>query len=151
MKFWKSYKQFLVINMCKVRGNYSSCTCRSSENIFVSWVQALMKRKDRSKPDQTQFGTKSGVFLSLAPSLKGNVHFCRYFYNLTRLWTKFRVLVLRFSDFMENSILLLSTVRTFILFLKGTFVFMKMHPINVEGSYAYSSRTGVILQLNCEV
>jgi hypothetical protein len=110
-----------------------------------------MKRKDGSKPDQTQFGTKSGVFLSLAPSLKANVLFCRYFYNLTRLWTKLRVLVLCFSDFMENSILLLSTVRTFLPYLKGTFVFMKIHPIKEEGSYAYSSRMGVILQLNCEV
>jgi hypothetical protein len=32
--------------------------------IYVAAVEAL-KKKERSKPDETQFGTKSGAFLSL--------------------------------------------------------------------------------------
>jgi hypothetical protein len=66
--------------MHKVRGNYSSCTGRSSENICNSSGGAQEKGKTCSKPDETQFGTKSGAFLSLNPHrLNANVLFCRFF------------------------------------------------------------------------
>jgi hypothetical protein len=64
---------------------------------------AQEKGKTASKPDETQFGTKSGAFLSFNPPLKANVLFCRFFLNLTRFWTKLKVLVSCFPDFMENS------------------------------------------------
>jgi hypothetical protein len=51
-----------------IRGNYSSCTCRSSENICSNSGGAQEKEKTGSKPDEAQFGTKSGAFLSLTPS-----------------------------------------------------------------------------------
>ncbi len=52
--------------MHKVRGNYSSCTCRrSNENICSSSEGDQEKGKSGSKPDETQFGTKGGAFLSL--------------------------------------------------------------------------------------
>jgi len=45
-------------------------------------VEALRKkRKDGSKPDETQFGTKSGASLSLTPPLKANANFCRFFFE----------------------------------------------------------------------
>jgi hypothetical protein len=48
--------------------------------IYVAAVEALTKRKHGSKQDETQFGTKSGAFLSLTPlPLKANVLFCRFF------------------------------------------------------------------------
>ncbi len=51
--------------MHKVRGNYSSCTGRSSENICnSSGGNQEEKGKTCSKPDETQFDTKSGAFLS---------------------------------------------------------------------------------------
>jgi len=56
--------------MHKVRGNYSSPTCRSGENICRSSGGAQEKGKTGSKQDETQFGTKSGAFLSLT-SLEG--------------------------------------------------------------------------------
>jgi hypothetical protein len=39
------------------------------------------------------------------PPLKANVLFYRFFKNLTRIWTKLRVLVPCFLDFTENSIM----------------------------------------------
>jgi hypothetical protein len=51
--------------MHRVRGNYSSCTCSSSENICSSSGGAQEKGKRGSKQDETQFDTKSGAFLSL--------------------------------------------------------------------------------------
>jgi hypothetical protein len=72
--------------MYKVRGNYSSCICRSSENICSISGGAQEKGKMGSKHVETQFGTKSGAFL-----LKANVFCCRFFLNLTRFWNKFRV------------------------------------------------------------
>jgi hypothetical protein len=54
--------------MYKVRDNYSNCTCRSSENICSSSGGTQDKRKDWSKQDETQFGTRSGAFLSLTPT-----------------------------------------------------------------------------------
>jgi hypothetical protein len=48
--------------MHKVRGNYSSCTCRISEIICSSSEGAQEKGKTGSKLDETQFGTKSGAF-----------------------------------------------------------------------------------------
>jgi hypothetical protein len=53
--------------MHKVRINYSSCTCRSSENICKSSGGAQEKGKLGSKLDETQLGTKSGAFFSLTP------------------------------------------------------------------------------------
>jgi hypothetical protein len=51
--------------MHKVRGNYSSCTSRSSENICSSSGGAHGKRKEGgAKQDETQFTTKNGAFLS---------------------------------------------------------------------------------------
>jgi hypothetical protein len=70
--------------------------------IYVAAVETLRK-KERGQ-DGTQVGTKNGAFLSSTPRpLKANVHLCRVFLNLTRFWTKLRVLVLCFSDFTENS------------------------------------------------
>ncbi len=60
------------------------------------------KRKDGSKQDETQFGTKSGAFSEFDPPLKANVLFCSLFLNLTRFWTKLRVLVPCVSDFRAN-------------------------------------------------
>jgi hypothetical protein len=58
--------------MHKVRGNCSSCSCRSSENICSSSGSAQEKGKDGVKtPDQTQFETKSGAILSLTPAFAG--------------------------------------------------------------------------------
>jgi hypothetical protein len=56
----------LGILMHKVRGNYSSCTCKSSENIYSSSGGAEEEKGKRgSKPDEkTQFGTKNGACLS---------------------------------------------------------------------------------------
>jgi len=53
--------------MHKVRGNYSSCTCRSSENICSSCGDAQEKGKRGSKQKGTQVGTKNGAFLSSTP------------------------------------------------------------------------------------
>jgi len=53
--------------MHKVRGNYSSCTCKSSENISSNNGGALEKGKTGRKPDETQCRTKSGSFLSWTP------------------------------------------------------------------------------------
>jgi hypothetical protein len=47
--------------MHKVRGSYSSCTCRSSENICSSSGGPQEKGNTGSKEDKTQFGTKSGA------------------------------------------------------------------------------------------
>ncbi len=69
--------------MYRVRGNYSSCICRSSENICSISGGAQEKGKTGSKHVETQFGTKSGAFLSLM-----------YF---------FAVLVLVSPDFGTNS------------------------------------------------
>jgi hypothetical protein len=35
--------------------------------IYVAAVEALMKKKDGSKPDETEFGTNGGAFLSFTP------------------------------------------------------------------------------------
>jgi hypothetical protein len=89
--------------MHKVRGNYSNCTCRSSEKICSSSGGAEEKGKTGSKRDETQIGTKSGAFLSLAlRPLKANVLFCKFFLNFTLFWTKLRVLVPCFPDFTAN-------------------------------------------------
>jgi len=69
--------------MHKVRGNYSSCTCGSSENICSSSGVDQEKGKKGSKQDETQFGTKNGAFLSFTPTLKANVFFCRFFLKIS--------------------------------------------------------------------
>ncbi len=126
--------------MRKVGGNYSRCTCRSSENtcsssgsaqeigktgqnrMKLSLAQKVVyfwvwqgKRKDGSKPDETEFGTKSGVFLSLTnprpqPTVWSLMYFLTGFFGTdrhvpTRFWTKLRVLVPCFPDFTEYSII----------------------------------------------
>jgi len=62
--------------MHKIRGNYSSCTGRISENLC----------------------SRSG-----GAQKKGNRVFCRFLFYFTRLWNKLRVLVLCFPGFTENS------------------------------------------------
>ncbi len=65
--------------MHKGRGNYSSCTCGSSENIGSRSGGA----QEKGKRGETQFGTKNGAFLSFTPLLKAIVLVCRFFLNLT--------------------------------------------------------------------
>jgi len=76
--------------------------------IYVAAVEALRK-KERwgSKLDETQFGTKNGAFLSSPPPWKAMYFFNRFSKNLTRFWTKPRVLVPCFPDFTENSNILI--------------------------------------------
>jgi len=50
--------------MHKVRGNYSNCTRRSSENICSSSGCTQENGNRGSNQDESQFGTKSGAFLS---------------------------------------------------------------------------------------
>ncbi len=69
--------------------------------IYVTPVEA-MKEKG-SKSDETQFGTKSGAFLRFSP-FKANALFYMFSFNLSRFWTKLRVLVLCFPGFTEYSI-----------------------------------------------
>jgi hypothetical protein len=66
--------------MHKDRGNYSSCTCRSSENICSSSGGAQEKGKDWSKPDETQFGHSKWCISEFEPPLKANVLFWRFFF-----------------------------------------------------------------------
>jgi hypothetical protein len=63
--------------MHKVQGSYSSCTCRSTENICSSSEGPQEKRNTGSKEDETQFGTKSGG--PPHPPPKANVLFDRCF------------------------------------------------------------------------
>ncbi len=52
---------------CSRVGNYySSCTVRSSENIYLAAVEALKNNKERHH--ETQFITKIGGKTSLGPS-----------------------------------------------------------------------------------
>jgi hypothetical protein len=79
--------------MHMVRGNYSSCTCRSSENICSSqqWRRSC---------------TKNDAFLSFTPLLKAIVLFCRFFFEShTRFWTKLRVVVLCFLLALRNTLM----------------------------------------------
>jgi hypothetical protein len=64
--------------MHKVRGSYSSCTCRSSENIFTSGGGPQKKGNRGSKEDETQFGTKSGG-PPAPPPPSPRLLFCRCF------------------------------------------------------------------------
>jgi hypothetical protein len=50
--------------MHKVPSNYSSCTSRSSENLCSRSASAQAKKGKAGQNRQTQFRTKSGVFLS---------------------------------------------------------------------------------------
>jgi hypothetical protein len=73
---------------------------------YVGAVEALReKERERgSKEDEAQFSTRNGAFLSFTPPSKTNVLFLQVFLlNLTRFWTKLRVLVPCFPDFIENS------------------------------------------------
>jgi hypothetical protein len=87
--------------MHKVRGNYNSCTCKSSENICSSsgGVQAKGNRRG-NRMKNSDWHKKWCISQSDTP-LKANV---QVFFNLTRFWTKLRVLVPCFSDFTENSV-----------------------------------------------
>ncbi len=90
--------------MHKVRVNYSSCTCRSSENICSSSGGAQEKGKRGSKLDETQFGTKKMVHFWVSSPPPRLIYFLAgFFLNLTLFWTKLRVLVLCFPVFTENS------------------------------------------------
>jgi hypothetical protein len=65
---------------------------------YVASVEALRKsereRERGSQQDETQFTTKKWCSsLSFTPPPNDNVLFCRFFFNLTWLWTKIRVLV----------------------------------------------------------
>jgi hypothetical protein len=67
----------------------------------LSLVEAL-KKKERGdqNQDETQFSTRKWLHFGV----KTTVLFCRFFFlNLTRFWTKLRVLVLCFPDFTEYS------------------------------------------------
>ncbi len=97
--------------------------------IYVATVEALRKNE---RQDETQFPTKIDGFLSFIPHwmlmycfagffksqlvydqnwwfsefhppLNANVLFCKFFFNLTLCMTKFRVLMLCFSYFTDNS------------------------------------------------
>jgi hypothetical protein len=59
--------------MHKVRVNYSSCTCRSSENIYVAAVEALRKTETGGQNwmKLSLAQKKSGAFLSFTPRLEG--------------------------------------------------------------------------------
>ncbi len=63
--------------------------------------------KTGSKQNETLFATKSGAFLSLIPPLEGWLMYLTFlqvfFLNLTRFWTKLRVLVPCFLDFTQSS------------------------------------------------
>jgi hypothetical protein len=67
--------------MHKVRGNYSSCTRRSSEN--------MLTKKERW--DQNRH--KNWCISEFDTPLKANVLFCRFLENLIRFWTKLRLLL----------------------------------------------------------
>jgi hypothetical protein len=66
--------------MHKVRGNYNSCTCRSSENICSSSGDAQEKGKRGSNMLELRLAQKT-VHFSVPPPLKANVHFCRVFFE----------------------------------------------------------------------
>jgi hypothetical protein len=78
------YEMLKISILCtKVRGNYSSCTCRSSENICSSSGSAQEKKERRGQNRiETQFGTKSGAFLSLTP-FNANVLLWRFFLKIS--------------------------------------------------------------------
>ncbi len=72
--------------------------------IYVAAVEALRK-KERGGQNRMKLNLPQEWFISeFWHPPKANVHFCRFFKNLTRFWTKLRVLVLCFPGFMENSI-----------------------------------------------
>jgi hypothetical protein len=56
-----------AFNAKRFGSNYSSCTGRSSENIYSSSGGADEKGKRESKQDETQFTTKNGAFLRFSP------------------------------------------------------------------------------------
>jgi len=69
--------------MYKVRGNYSSCTCRSSENLCSSNGGAQEKRKDRVKTGwKLSLAQKVGAFLSLTPGWR-LLYFCGGFLKIS--------------------------------------------------------------------
>ncbi len=83
----------------RFESNHSSCRRRSSKNICSS------SRKEGSKQGETEFTQKQiVVFLSFTPGWMQMYFLGGFFLNLTRFWTKLRVLVLCFPDFTENSI-----------------------------------------------
>jgi hypothetical protein len=89
--------------MHKVRGNYSSVHVGKFK-IYVAAVEAFQKnRKDGVKTGWNSVWKKKWCISEFDPRSKANVLFCRFFLNLTRFWTKLRVLVPYFPDFTENS------------------------------------------------
>jgi hypothetical protein len=89
--------------MHKVRGNYSSCTCRSSESLFSNSGCAQEKGKTGQNRRKLSLAQKAHFWV-WPPPLKANVLFWRFFFNLTRFWTKLRVLLPCFPEFTDYSI-----------------------------------------------
>ncbi len=89
--------------MHKVRDNYSSCRCRSSENICSSRGSAQEKMKDGVKTRSNSAWNKKWCISEFDTPLKANVLLYRFCLNLTR-WTKLKLLVPCCPDFTENSI-----------------------------------------------
>ncbi len=69
--------------------------------IYVATMEALRKKERRGGQNRTKLSLalkKNGAFPSFTPPLKAKVPFLQgFFFNLTRFWTKFRVLVPCFS------------------------------------------------------
>jgi hypothetical protein len=65
--------------MHKVWSNYSSCTCKNSENICNNSGSIQEKRNTRSKPNEIQFNIKKCCVYEFNPLLKVIVFFYRLF------------------------------------------------------------------------
>jgi len=70
--------------------------------IYVTGVEGLMEEGVKTGWNSV-YHQKNWCFSQLPSPLNANVLFCWFFLNLTRFWTKLRVLVLCFPHFTENS------------------------------------------------
>jgi hypothetical protein len=99
--------------MHKVRGNYSSCACRSSENICRSSSGGAQEKGKRGSKNlmKLNLAQKWCAFLSFTLPWRRLImyFFAGFFLNLTRFWTKLRVLVLCFPDFTDFFSIMLAT------------------------------------------
>jgi hypothetical protein len=66
--------------MHKVRGNYSSCTGGSSQNICSSSGGAREKEREGENRMKLSLPQKNGTFLGFNPPLKANVLFLQVFF-----------------------------------------------------------------------
>jgi hypothetical protein len=76
--------------------------------IYVAAVEALRnkERGGQKRMKLTSPRQNNGAFLSFTPIERLLYFFAGFFFwNLTQVWTKLRVLVLCFPDFTENSII----------------------------------------------